>query len=434
MRKTHISKINIILIIIIILFLNNTLTSNALISKTRLNKQTQGNIYYVGGNGDGNYTNIQDAINNSEDGDTIYVYSYSSPYNENLIIEKSIKLIGENKEDTYIQTSNKIDVIYINSDNVELTGFTIAHHDQIPTGYPGIRMLSDNNKIHENIIKNNDIGLCLAHSNNNDIYNNTIIDNPFFGIDITKSDSNIIYDCTIKYSVNGFVLSRSSYNTIKNNSCINNKRGLDLYYSSYNTVIENTIDGKNDHCFGLGLFWGSQTSGSSSYNTIHKNILINNLAGIVVMGKPDNDLTNNIITENLIKDNQCGIQILSYTSNNQIYHNNFINNINPQENSPNNAFDCTNNKWDNGQEGNYWDDYKEQNPNAQPNNLNPWIWNKAYVIPSADNKDRYPLINEWKKSIDRTIPFNNLFNFIDKILDNHNLKILSNILTNFNIL
>jgi len=36
-----------------------------------------GNILYVGGDGEGNYTNIQDAINDAKDGDTIFVYSES---------------------------------------------------------------------------------------------------------------------------------------------------------------------------------------------------------------------------------------------------------------------------------------------------------------------------------------------------------------------
>lgn len=419
MKKIYFLKIKIIsmIIIIFILFIHVS-PSNAFLSINQLNKQNQGNILYVGGNGDSNYTNIQDAINISDYGDTIYVYSYSSPYNENITIEKSIKLIGENKEDTIIQTSKKIDVIYINSDNVELTGFTITHYDQIPTGCAGIRLLSDNNKIYGNTIENNDYGLCLAHSNENNIYDNNVINNSFFGVDIMESNSNEIFDCTVKNSVNGFAIFRSSYNKIINNSLINNKRGLDLYYSSYNDVMGNTIDGNNNHCFGLGLFWGSSTSGCSSYNTIHKNKLINNLAGIVVMGKPENDLTNNIISENLIKDNQCGIQLLSYTSNNQIYHNNFVNNINPEENTPNNAFDCTNNIWDNGQEGNYWSDYKEQNPDAKPRNYKPWIWNKAYVIKGNNNKDRYPLINEWKTSNSRCITINNFISLIYGILNN----------------
>ena len=35
---------------------------------------TYGNIQYVGGNGSGNYTAIQDAIDHAEQGDTIYVF------------------------------------------------------------------------------------------------------------------------------------------------------------------------------------------------------------------------------------------------------------------------------------------------------------------------------------------------------------------------
>ncbi len=44
-----------------------------------------GNIFYVGGSGFGNYTKIQDAIDNSSNGDTIFVYDDSSPYYENIV-------------------------------------------------------------------------------------------------------------------------------------------------------------------------------------------------------------------------------------------------------------------------------------------------------------------------------------------------------------
>ena len=54
--------------------------------------RNDGNTLYVGGSGPGNYTSIQDAIDNTSDGDTVYVYDESSPYYELLIINKSIKL------------------------------------------------------------------------------------------------------------------------------------------------------------------------------------------------------------------------------------------------------------------------------------------------------------------------------------------------------
>ena len=59
-----------------------------------------GNWLYVGGTGPENYTFIQDAVNDSSNGDTIFVFS--GTYYENVVINKSIKLIGEDKNTTII--------------------------------------------------------------------------------------------------------------------------------------------------------------------------------------------------------------------------------------------------------------------------------------------------------------------------------------------
>jgi hypothetical protein len=44
---------------------------------------------YVGGTGEGNYSRIQDAIDDAVDGDTVFVYDDSSPYYEHIRINKS---------------------------------------------------------------------------------------------------------------------------------------------------------------------------------------------------------------------------------------------------------------------------------------------------------------------------------------------------------
>ena len=54
-----------------------------------------GNTLYVGGDGPGNYTRIQDAVNNASDGDTVFVYDDSSPSFERISINKSINLVGQ---------------------------------------------------------------------------------------------------------------------------------------------------------------------------------------------------------------------------------------------------------------------------------------------------------------------------------------------------
>jgi hypothetical protein len=57
-----------------------------------------GNTYYVGCLGPGCYDTIQEGINVAEDGDTVYVYDDFAPYYENVIVNKSIYLIGEDKK------------------------------------------------------------------------------------------------------------------------------------------------------------------------------------------------------------------------------------------------------------------------------------------------------------------------------------------------
>ena len=86
------------------------LTSLALITFLMLNIFTiinteaasisKGNIITVDKNGDGDYTTIQEAINNAKSGSTIYVKN--GKYPEILDIRKQIKLIGEDKESTII--------------------------------------------------------------------------------------------------------------------------------------------------------------------------------------------------------------------------------------------------------------------------------------------------------------------------------------------
>ena len=66
---------------------------------------SNGNTLYVGGSGEGNYTKIQHAIDDASDGGTVFVYDDSSPYNENLNVDKSINLIGEDRNTTIINTS-----------------------------------------------------------------------------------------------------------------------------------------------------------------------------------------------------------------------------------------------------------------------------------------------------------------------------------------
>ena len=186
----------------------------------------QGNTLYVGGNGPGNYTSIKEAVNDSTDDDTVFVYDDSSPYYEDKIqVCKSINLIGEDKETTIIEGGGFENIVIITSDNVTITGFTIQKSgaDFIEWAEAGINNIgADNTRIYDNIIQNNrGEGICICGSQNCTIENNLIVENRLRGILIFKGSHNILV----------------THNTIRNNS----KNAILGSGLNNLTVIENNI-------------------------------------------------------------------------------------------------------------------------------------------------------------------------------------------------
>ena len=109
-------------------------------------------------------------------------------------------------------------------------------------------------------------------------------------------------------------------------------------------------------------------------NTITNCNLIGNYEGIDLRLQANQ----NIITNCNIFGGTYGIYIWQNSNNNQIYRNNFWkNNLN--------ALDENNNTWDNGQIGNYWDDYNGQDTN------NDGTGDTPYII-SENNQDNHPQI------------------------------------------
>jgi parallel beta-helix repeat protein len=238
---------------------------------------SNGDTLYVGGNGSSNYTSIQDAINASSNDDTIFVYA--GTYCENVIVNKSIDLVGEDKDNTIIDAIGSIYALRINASDVSINGFTIKN---ATNGY-GIEIYKSNNTIIDNIIKENGFGLEIGLSSNNIISSNTITDNLAIGIDL----------CTL-----------ATNNMIIKNSIINNGEDPFIGY---------------------------------------------------------------------------GLAISDSSDNNTIYHNNFIDN-------KHNVVDDCNNTYDDGSEGNYWDNYAGIDADKDG------IGDTPYNISGGDNKDYYPLM------------------------------------------
>jgi len=145
---------------------------------------------------------IQDLIDNASDGDTINIPS--GTYYENIVINKSISLIGEDKEKTIIDGGNNGTVIRISINKVTVSGFTIQNGDD------GIGLYRSNRtSIIGNIISNNGDGIYLNGCSGNNIKYNIISNNG-----------------------DGIILSHNGYIVIIKNNFQDNKRDA-FFYNSY---------------------------------------------------------------------------------------------------------------------------------------------------------------------------------------------------------
>ena len=127
------------------------------------------------------FNNIQNAIDIVAGLGTVTVFE--GIYQENLIIDKPVVLIGEDKNTTIIDGLDTESVISISSDRVRINGFTIQNSGNNGND-AGIEVISDYNLITGNSLTNNKNGIHLSDSsNNNCIFHNNFIDNDQNGYD-----------------------------------------------------------------------------------------------------------------------------------------------------------------------------------------------------------------------------------------------------------
>jgi len=162
---------------------------------------------------------IQEGINHASSGDT--VFTYDGIYIENVYVNKTLTLNGASSKTTFIDSGGNDTVVRIESDLVNISGFTIQNSGSNSQD-TGIRIFSKHNTISDNNISNNHDGIFLYRdSNHNAIYGNIISSNSHCGIELQKSYSNNISNNINSNNEYGMKLVDSNSNVIYNN-CFNN--------------------------------------------------------------------------------------------------------------------------------------------------------------------------------------------------------------------
>jgi len=341
---------------------------------------------YRDGSAEHPYRTISEAITLANVGDTIYVFS--GTYNESLVINKRISLIGGIDDKPSI-ISRGIELKYlleITADYVTLENFSINDPGDFITSQYGalIHVTSNNVVVQKNNISHCDLwGIYLDSSDDNMISGNVINDTK--GVFVSSSNNNVFSDNNISNSTDAGLNLRSSLrNILYDNYFLLNTYGIYTRDCSNTNITQNT--------FIKNLFHGIYVTGDTN-DVIRTNFFKNNtLSGITL------DSSDCIIADNLFNYGQIGISLqrtgcqiynnsfenmsstalsaVQTSSNNIIFLNHFVgNSINAREQGRN--------QWDNETVGNYWDDYNyvDRDHNG--------IGDMPYKV-ATGGQDRYP--------------------------------------------
>ena len=331
------------------------------------------NILSVGGSGLGNYSSIQAAIDEANNGDTIYIYP--GLYQENLHIDKSIHLVGQQRDTTIIDGNYAGDVVVVAAEGVTIQELTIQHSGTSGRD-AGIELRENNAGILDTIIKENTIGMFAFYCDHHTIADNLVIANKDYGIHLYGSYDTIISKNTITDNRWGILLIYANGNQISDNLIhANVLTGIWLLRGSGdNTICNNIISNHEKHGILMYLFCNS--------NTISQNLIDSNLNyGILVGSHWGCDST--LITGNIIRSHDtCGVSLRAST-NTLVINNTFL------DNRKDATFgDCSSTLWD----ANYWGQPRTlPYPIVGQDGLLPWInidWH-----PAQTPHDEPPLVN-----------------------------------------
>jgi len=288
------------------------------------------------------YSNIQDAIDNASAGHTLNVWAWI--YNEVILIDESITLIGNSSSTTNIiagteeydsgnpyvvkitadnvvvknlnftATTSDFDILYSsNNDSISLLNNIFYYNSAYDSSTRTVKLVNgDNHIISGNIIYFGEGNLLLNDVTNSLVNNNLLYSSGTGGsLHVEYSDNNIFENNTLDDLQYGMYFGISDYNIIRNNTVISQMSncyscisygGIRLGDSDNNTIIANNVT-----LSAIGVTIGG---GSGSHdNTISDNNLSNNNIGIYFY-----ESNNNKVEDNVIKDStSLGIQITNST-------------------------------------------------------------------------------------------------------------------------
>ena len=356
------------------------------------------------------YATIAWAVGNATAGDTILV----APgfYAGNVAVNKPLSIFGESTGTTVVDGGghawNDTTVGFrIVSSNVTVgnltvqnawTGISVEKAENV-TLQDNLLILNQHGadlnecreaEVKDNTVTNNTYGIILSNCSHCTIADNDALHNwaggPDLytggGIDLMYSNNTYVTDNLLFGNMQAILLGDSHNNTIASNVATGGGAEISVASSHNNTIFNNTLTSGGmgiifDSCSNLvkgNFFRGGGIGTGGMGNVFFGNVMVDSWLAITMEGARD------LFVGNLIMNCSQGINI-HYSNGSTFYHNVLINNT---IHFPRDVY-VNNNTFDNGFEGNYWDNYTGVDADQDG------IGDTAHQLDDY-NMDRHPLM------------------------------------------
>lgn len=203
------------------------------------------------------YQYIQDGVNNANAGDTVYVFS--GFYTEEVTVDKSLSILGENKDTTIVDGENAEQVFHVLASMVNITALTVQN------GMHGIHIEDvSNTNIEQCVLTATMYGITPRNSPNTMINECLFHDLLSVGVLPLSSPNVQCLNCSFFAMQSGVYLTESATGLIRN-CFIDNMTLIDLSNGGSGIYLENSPGGTIENCtvrncsdYGIYLFFSGE--------------------------------------------------------------------------------------------------------------------------------------------------------------------------------
>lgn len=274
------------------------------------------------------YSTIQQAVDAATIGTEIFVSN--GTYYENVVVNKTVSLIGEDRIATIIDANHMDTGILVTANSVLIKGFTV----QNASSYAIHADHSSFTEVDDSVIQSNQYGICLNNSVRSNLSDNVILQNEQDGVQLVGFAT--IVNNTFRSNGNSGIRTSYSQVSMTGNTVESNKKGIILECSGGSTLHENHLT-NNTHSFSVqgetlaDYVQDVDSSNSIDNKTIYylinkKNIVIypTTFPDIGYLGVINSSTV--YITDLNLADNGEGI-LLAFTKNSTVHNSTVVNSL-----------------------------------------------------------------------------------------------------------